>query len=209
MEIQYYGANSIRITTKKANIIIDGLMGGGAKSLIKNGDTVLFTDKADRKVENEVRLLIDKPGEYEIADTAILGIPARSYKGEAKTFDNTIYKIENEEVKLAIIGNIHPELSDTQLELLGEVDVIVIPVGNHEITLSGSDALSIVKNIEPFVVIPTHYDDAKVKYETPQATLAEALKELAMEPAETVPKLKLKSANFNEGDTVKLIVLGD
>lgn len=208
MEIQYYGANAIRITTKKSNIIIDGLI-DGAKALVKSGDTVLFTDKVDPKVEGEVRLLIDRPGEYEIADAAILGIPARSYKGEPKTLDSTIYKIENEEVKLAIIGNIHPELTDTQLELLGEVDVVVIPVGNHETTLSGSDALSIIKNIEPFVVIPTHYADPKVKYSTPQATLAEALKELAMEPAETVPKLKLKSANFNEGDAVKLIVLGD
>ena len=209
MEIQYFGANSIRITTKKANIIIDGFINGSTKSLIKNGDTVIFTDYEERNIYNEIKLLIDKPGEYEVADTSILGIPARSYKAEPKTLDNTIYKIENDEIKLAIIGNIHPELTDHQLELLGEVDVVIIPVGNHETTLSGSDALSIIKNIEPFVVIPTHYADSKIKYDTPQATLAEALKELAMEPSETVPKIKFKAANFIEGDAVKLVVLSE
>ncbi len=207
MELQYYGENSIRITTKKANIIIDGIIENGAKSLIKDGDTVLFTDGKDRDIKNEVKLVIDKPGEYEIADTSILGIPVRTYGSEPKTLENTIFKIENEDVKLAVIGNVNPDLTDSQLELLGEVNVIVIPVGNHEVTLSGSDALSIIKNIEPYLVIPTHFDDGKTKYEKPQATLAEALKELAMEPTETVAKLKLKSSNFNEGDTIKLIVL--
>lgn len=207
MEIQYHGANCISITTKKTNIIIDSLGDENGKSLIKKGDVALFTNKSDVRAVNEAKLVIDKPGEYEVADTSILGIPARSYKGEAKTFDNTIFKIENDELKLAVIGNVNPDLTDSQLELLGEVNVVVIPVGDHDVTLSGSDALSIIKNIEPFIVIPTHYASGKQKYSTPQASLSEALKELAMEPSETVPKVKLKSSNFNEGDAIKLIVL--
>ena len=206
MELQYYGANCLRITTKKANIIIDGLTSEG-KSLIKDDETALFTEFKERTINNRPKLIIDRPGEYEVADTSIVGIPARSYKGEEKTLDNIIYKIECEDIKLAIIGNIHPQLTDTQLELLGEVNVVVVPVGNHDVTLSGSDALSIIRNIEPYIVIPTHFSDTDIKYETPQSTLKDALKELAMDPSETVSKLKLKSSNFNEGDTIKLIVL--
>ncbi len=206
MELQYHGSNCIRITTKKSNIIVDGIVSGG-KSYIKDDDTVLFTDSEARKVDNKIKLLIDMPGEYEVADTSIFGISARAYRGEPKTSTNTIYKIEHEDVKLAIIGNIDSTLTDSQVEQLGEVDVIVIPVGNHETMLSGSDALVVIRSIEPYLVIPTHYDDGKIKYETPQAKLSEALKELAMEPTETVAKLKLKSSNFSEGDTTKLIVL--
>lgn len=207
MDIQYYGANCIRITTKKANIIIDGIFEGSSKSLIKAGDIALFTNNNQSKIEDEVKLVIDQPGEYEVGDTSILGIPARSYGAEQKTHGNTIFKIESEDVKLAVIGNIDPQLTDTQLELLGEVNVVVIPVGNKDITLSGSDALSLIKNIEPYIVIPTHYADQKTKYEKPQATLQEALKELAMEVSETVAKIKLKSNNFSEGDSVKLVIL--
>lgn len=206
MELQYYGSNCIRITTKKSNLIIDGIISGG-KSFIKDGDTVLFTDSVENKIDNKVKLIINMPGEYEVADTSIVGISARAYKGEPKTLTNTIYKIVYEEVKLAIIGNIDSSLTDSQVEQLGEVDVIVIPIGNHDTTLSGSDALGVIKSIEPYLVIPTHYDDGKTNYDKPQAKLSEALKELAMEPTETVTKLKLKSSNFSEGDTTKLIVL--
>jgi L-ascorbate metabolism protein UlaG (beta-lactamase superfamily) len=206
MELQYYGANCLRITTKKANIIIDGSSVGG-KSMIKNGDTVLFTDKGEKNITTDVKLVIDMPGEYEVADTSIVGVPARSYKAETGTFDNTIFKIECEDIRLAFIGNVHPTLTDSQLELLVGVDIVIIPVGNHETTISGSEALSIVKNIEPYIVVPTHFADSKIKYESAQASLAEALKELAMEPSETVPKLKVKASSFNEGDSTKLVVL--
>lgn len=207
MELQYFGANCIRITTKKANIIIDDVVGDNPKSPAKSGDIVLSTDGSNGKVDQDVKLVINQPGEYEVADTSILGIPARAYGGEAKSLNNTIFKIENEDVKLAVIGNIHPGLTDSQLELLGEVDVVVIPVGNNETTLSASNALTIIKNIEPYVVIPTYFADQKTKYEKPVSTLGDALKDLGMEVNETVPKIKLKSANFVEGDTIKLIVL--
>jgi len=207
MELQYFGANCLKITTKKASIIIDCLPGLSTKSMVKPGDTVLLTEPVDNFVADDAKLIIDKPGEYEVGDTAVLGIPAKSYKGESNTFNNTIFKVENDEVSLAIIGNVSPELSGAQLELLGEVDVVVIPVGGNDTELSGTDALSITRNIEPFIIIPTSYDDKKTKYTTPHALLSDALKEIAMEPSETVPKLKLKSANFVEGDNVKLIVL--
>jgi L-ascorbate metabolism protein UlaG (beta-lactamase superfamily) len=207
MEIQYFGQNCIRITTKKANIIIDDLFDDDKKSLIKEGDTVLFTEFKERKLPVKAKLVIDIPGEYEIADTAIVGIPAFGHNSDDKLYNNTIYKIENEDIKLAVIGNVAKELTNTQLELLGDVDVVIIPVGNHEVTLSGSEALSIIKNIEPYVVIPTHYSDGKTIYKTPQADLSDVLKELGMEPTETLPKIKLKSSNFNEGESTKLIVL--
>jgi L-ascorbate metabolism protein UlaG (beta-lactamase superfamily) len=66
-------------------------------------------------------------------------------------------------------------------------------------------ALNVIKSIEPKLVIPTHYDDKGLKYPVPQVSLEEALKGLAMEPKETVPKLKLKPADISE--TTELIVL--
>jgi hypothetical protein len=55
------------------------------------------------------------------------------------------------------------------------------------------------------LVIPTHYDDKAVKYEVPQAPLEEALKVLALEPKETVAKVKLKASELAE--STQLIVL--
>src|SRR5205085_3062514 len=104
-----------------------------------------------------------------------------------------------------IIGHIYPELSEDQLESIGLVDVAIVPVGGNGYTLDGVGALQVIKKLEPKLVIPTHYADKAIKYEVPQVELAEALKGLAMEPTETVPKLKVK---LNElSDTARLIVL--
>ena len=85
------------------------------------------------------------------------------------------------------------------------VDVAVVPVGGNGFTLDGTGALNIIKQIEPKVVIPTHYNDRALRYEVPQQALADAVKNLGMEIAETVAKYKIKPAELS--DTAKLIVL--
>ena len=72
-------------------------------------------------------------------------------------------------------------------------------------TLDGVGALKIIKAIEPKVVIPTHYADKAVKYEVPQMELAEALKNLGMEAAETLDKYRPKIMELT--NTTRLIVL--
>ena len=108
-------------------------------------------------------------------------------------------------MRIAVLGHIYPDLSEDQLEVIGHVDIAIVPVGNNGYTLDGVGALQVIKKIEPKVVIPTHYADKAIKYEVSQAELAEALKNLGMEPAETLDKYKPNRAEWT--DTAKLIVL--
>jgi L-ascorbate metabolism protein UlaG (beta-lactamase superfamily) len=85
------------------------------------------------------------------------------------------------------------------------VDVAVVPVGGSGFTLDGAGALKVIKQIEPKVVIPTHYADKALKYEVPQAELADAVKNMGMEISETIGKYKIKPADLS--DTSKLVVL--
>ena len=48
-------------------------------------------------------------------------------------------------------------------------------------------------------------DDGSANYPVPQQTLADALKNLAMEPRETITKLKVKAGEM--GETTQLVVL--
>jgi L-ascorbate metabolism protein UlaG (beta-lactamase superfamily) len=54
-------------------------------------------------------------------------------------------------------------------------------VGNSGYTLDAVGALKIIKQIEPKVVVPTHFADKNVNYEVPQVELSDALKNLGME----------------------------
>ena len=204
MELSYFGANCLRITTKKAQIVIDdNLNKVGLKSITKPTDISLKTFAA--VPDHSSRFSTDMPGEYEISGVVIHAVAARAHMDEESRRSAVIYTITADDLKVAILGHIYPDLSDEQLEQIGAVDIVVIPVGNSGYTLDGIGALKLIKQIEPKAVIPTHYGDKAIKYEVPQVELAEAVKGLAMEPSETLAKYKPKSTDLT--DTTHLIVL--
>lgn len=205
MEIQYYGANCVRLTTKKASIVIDdNLESVGYKKVTKPSDISLRTNK-ELPIHKDSRFRAEAPGEYEIAGVIIHGVGARSHMDEQGKQSSIIYTVAAEDIKVAVIGHIFPELTESQLEQIGMIDVAIVPVGGNGYTLDGVGALKVIKQLEPKLVIPTHYDDKTTKYEVPQQPLADALKGLAMEPSETVAKLKVKLVDLT--DAARLVVL--
>jgi len=204
MEIQYYGGNCLKISTKKANIVVDDTLDSlGLASVAKEDDIAIFTSANDKPTK--ARLSIDHPGEYEVSDISVQGIAARSHMDEESKSSATIFRVIADDMRIVITGHIHPDLTDDELEAIGTIDVLIIPIGGNGYTLDGAGALKVIRKIEPNVVIPTHYADKKIKYPVEQQDLETALKGLAMEPKETVAKLKLKPADLTEN--TQLIVL--
>ena len=205
MDIQYYGANCIRLSNKKASLIFDdNLADLGLTAVTKADEIALFTNEHSAP-KKDVKLVIDYPGEYEVSNVSIRGVATRGHMEEEGQRSAVIYRMIMDDLKICVLGHIYPDLTEEQLEAIGMVDVLFIPVGGSGYTLDPVGALKLIKKIEPKLVIPTHYDDKKVKYPVPQTSLEEALKTLAMEPRETVDKLKLKSADLTE--TMQLVVL--
>jgi L-ascorbate metabolism protein UlaG (beta-lactamase superfamily) len=204
MEITYFGANCLRLTNKKISVIIDdNLEKLGLKSPTNPEDIVVYT--LEDKDFKEGKFLISGPGEYEIADVSIRGIPARA-NIDADGERATIYSIQIHNFSIGVIGHIYPDLSDEQLEVLGLVDVLLIPVGGNGYTVDAHGALQLVKKIEPKIVIPTHYSDSAVKYEVPQADIDVFLKEMGItDTVELQDTFVLKESEL--GDKTKLIVL--
>jgi len=204
MEFQYYGGNCIRINTRHATFVIDdNLKELGLKTIIKPENVALYTTIPAKKPD--ARLVLVDPGEYEVSEVSIFGIAARSHMDEAGKKSATIYKLLHEDTRVCILGHVYPDLTEDQLEEIGTVDILIVPVGGNGYTLDGVGALSLIKKIEPKLVIPTHYDDDAIKYEVPQQPLAEALKGLSMEASAPVAKFKPKPADYGEG--TQLVIL--
>lgn len=205
MDIQFHGANCVTFSASGVRVVVDDTLAElGAKSVLKAGDVALFTT-SHAGVKVDTKLTIDGPGEFEAGDISIQGIPARAHIDEAGQRTATMYRITSKDVNVLVLGHIYPELSDNELEHIGMVDVLVTPVGGNGYTLDPVGALSIIKKIEPKLVIPTHYADDALRYPVPQQSLEDALKGLAMEPQQTVTKLRLKQTDLSEG--MQLIVL--
>lgn len=205
MDFQFFGANCLSIGYKSTRIVIDdNLASLGRKSIVKPGDVVLLTSSIEGNYD-DAKIVIDCPGEYEIADISIIGIPARSHIDDEKQMSTTMYKITTSDVDALITGHIYPKLSDNQLERIGVSDVVVLPIGGHGYTLDSKGAIDVIKELEPKLVIPTHYDIKGINYPVPQTPLVDALKDMGMDPKETVSKLKLKPSDLT--DITQLIVV--
>lgn len=205
MDLQFYGANCITITTKDARVVVDdNLADLGAKSITKPGDIALFTASHAAPVA-ETKLTIDYPGEYEISNVSITGIALQGHLDEPDQKNVIGYKIIVGDISLFVTGHMSGRLSDAQLEKIGMIDVLIVPAGGNGFTLDPVGALQVIKAIEPKLVIPTHYDRKGLNYPVPQQDLAQVMQGLAMEPKETTSKLKLKSTDLS--DVTQLIVL--
>lgn len=204
MEFQYYGGNCIKITTKNAVFVVDDTLKDlGVKSITKPENVAVFTVLP--KENPDARLVITDPGEYEVSEVSIFGVAARAHMDEAGKKSATIYKFMYDDTRVCVLGHVYPDLTEDQLEEIGMVDILIVPVGGNGYTLDGVGALKVIKQIEPKLVIPTHYDDKDLKYEVPQQPLADALKGLSMEPKEAVAKFKPKPSDYSE--TVQLVIL--
>src|SRR5665213_3199450 len=160
MDIQFNGANCISLSNKKAHLVIDdNLASLGQKSVAKADDIVLFTNSDHPPADQKYKLVVDCPGEYEVGDFSIYAISARAHIDEENLYKAVIYKIISGDLTVVVLGHIYPELTDSQLEAIGRVDILFLPVGGHGYTLDATGALKIVRSIEPKLVIPTHYAD--------------------------------------------------
>jgi len=205
MEFQYFGGNCVRISTKDAVVIVDdNLSELGKKSQTKSGDIVIFTGAhADTQVDTKIT--IDQPGEFEVSKISIMGISARAHMDEENQKTATMFKLVADDIRVLITGHIYPELSDDQLESIGLIVVMVVPVGGNGFTLDGVGALKIIKSIEPKLILPVHYADDQIKYPVAQQELSVVLQSMGMEAKESVSKLKIKGSDLFEGTQVVIL----
>lgn len=193
-DVEYRGGNAVVLSTKKTTLMIDPRLSLFGLKDIKTKDEVELATESRFVVENsEARTIIDQPGEYEVGDFTIKGIAATRHIDKPDDEQlSTIYRIECGDVKVALIGNIAPKLTDEQLETLGMIDIVILPVGGNGYTLDAVSAVAIVRQTEPKLVIPVHYADSGLSYEVPQDSVEVFEKELGA-PVEKLAKLKVKS----------------
>jgi L-ascorbate metabolism protein UlaG (beta-lactamase superfamily) len=194
-DIEYKGGNGVIISTKKLDAVIDPKLSlVGLKDLPVKDALEIATEARFAIGGRDVQLAIEGPGDYELGPFSIKGVPAiRHLDTSADEKIATVYRIEVGDTRIALVGNISPKLDEDQLEGLGLVDILILPVGGGGYTLDATSAAGIVRQIDPKVIIPVHYADDGLKYEVPQDTLETFVKELGA-PVETTAKYKVKSA---------------
>ena len=196
-DIEYKGGNGIVISTKKTTAVIDPKLSVIGLKDLKTKEVVEIATEARFAIgDDDAKIAIEGPGDYEIGDFSIHGVRAvRHLDTEADEPISTMYRIEIGDVRIAVIGNIAPKLHEDQQEELGIIDILIIPVGGGGYTLDATSATTVVRQIDPKVVIPVHYADGALKYEVSQDTIETFTKELAAPVEDAGSKYKVKSSS--------------
>lgn len=158
MQIQYFGLSSFKITTKQATIITDPFHKDSGLIPPRGAADILILAQKNKQLYSAVSGIsgdhfdITDPGEYDIKGVTITGIPLKQ--------DNkytTVFLIESEDIRILNLTHIKElSLKEDELEELGDIDILILPVGGNTV-LSASVASKAVSEINPKIVIPSHY----------------------------------------------------
>jgi L-ascorbate metabolism protein UlaG (beta-lactamase superfamily) len=105
-------------------------------------------------------------------------------------------------ITVAHLGDLHFVPPQNEIEALGTVHIVLVPVGGAS-GLNAAKAAEIVSLLEPNIVIPMHYFTPAAK--VPLDHLDKFLKEMGLHEAETLPSLKITKSSLP--DETKLVVL--
>ncbi|MCD6549958.1 MBL fold metallo-hydrolase [bacterium] len=215
MKINWYGQSMFEVIAKQrqnheVKIVIDPFDKSiGLRVPQPEADILLVShfhhDHSNIKAVKGNPFVIDGPGEYEIKDIYIKGIPAFHDKSQGKERGKvTMFTIEAEEIKLCHLSDIgQDELTEKQLEEIGEVNILMIPIGGVY-TINAKEASHIINQIEPQIVIPMHYQIPKLKLKL--EGIDKFLKIMGVKEAERVNKLSIKRKDLGEGKT-RIVIL--
>ena len=216
-DIQYLGHSAFRIRGRDGIVVTDPFDRSVGIDIGKPTAHIVtvshnhpdHANVAAVKPMREKMFMIDGPGEYEVNGIMIAGIRTfHDTKKGAELGFNTAYVIHMDDVVFCHLGDLGHELTSSQLDDIGEVDVLFIPVGGGE-TIGPADAASVIAQIEPRLIIPMHYGiDGQQNVTPPLGSIDTFLHHVGLKDVQPEDKLTVTSASLPaEGSEAKIIVL--
>lgn len=217
-EITWLGHACFRIKGKDATVITDPYDKSlGLGTLNQKADIVTISHEHAHHntlagIKGEA-YVIRGPGEYEVKGVFITGVWSYADKEGGKEGSkeggkqkerarNNIFLFHLDDLVVCHLGALAETLNAHQLEALGDVDVVMVPVGGNS-TLTANKASEVISQLEPKIVIPMHY--ATGRESPPLDNLDKFMKEMGVKEWKPQDKLTLKSSDL--GETTQVVVL--
>lgn len=207
MEITWLAHSCFRIRAREAVVVTDppGKEWGSLGTLQADIVTVSHRHPGHGNPDSVSGnpLIVERPGEYEIKDVAIRGIGTYhdTEKGE-RLGKNTVFLLEMESITVCHLGDLGHVPSASQTEELGNVDILLLPVGGGS-TIDATKAAETVSLITPKIVIPMHYQDQRMRSDL--EPLDRFLKEMGV--SEAVPQQRLNVSKSGLPTETQVMVL--
>lgn len=205
MEITWYGLSCFRLTGRgQASIITDPYDDSlGLSPLKVRGDVVTIShDSPGHNFAAGIggkRRTLTGPGEYEIGGVFITGIATNE---DNEALSNVLFLFDFGDVTIAHLGDMAKVPTQTKIEALERVDVLLVPVGGGN-SLNAAQAAELVSMLEPHIVIPMHYHVPGQKVELDDVD--RFLKEMGVSRPEEETTIRVTKGAISEETTVVLL----
>jgi L-ascorbate metabolism protein UlaG (beta-lactamase superfamily) len=216
-DIQYLGHSCFRLRGRDGTVICDpydrtvGLdIGKPAAHIVTvSHQHPDHANVAAVKPLRERMFLIEGPGEYEVGGISVTGVRTFHDKQKgAERGSNTVYVIHMDDIVFCHLGDLGHELTTHQIDEIGNVDVLFIPVGGDE-TIGPAEAVSIISQIEPRIVIPMHYAlNEQRSFEHDLVSVDKFVHEVGLKDVVPEEKLNITSNNLpSEAEETRFVIM--
>jgi L-ascorbate metabolism protein UlaG (beta-lactamase superfamily) len=202
MEITYLGLSCLRLRGRDVQVLVDppaatlpGL-GRARPDIVVRTDGETVTDRLHPREDHPQE--VSGPGEFEVRGVSVRGLP---------TGPTTIMRIEVDDVCVAALGRLDRQLTEEEVDQLGRVDVLAIPVGGVD-ALGAVAATKVVNAIAPAIVVPVRYRSPGVPGAGDYEPIDKFAKEMGLTEGSLAsqPKLSLASSPGTIEDT-RVVIL--
>lgn len=194
MQIKFHGNSCFSIKEGDFALVMDP--NEGMKMEKANAITISSPVNPFKAPDSEAKRF-NWPGEYETAGVYIMGISSfHNTKDSEKQEDNTVFKIDCSGLRLCHLGRLGAKPTPEQLEQIGDVDILFVPVGEDG-TIDAKKAKEVIEQIEPRVMIPMLFTEH---------SLAAFLKEMGAVNSERLDGFSVKRSELPE-EMSKVVVL--
>lgn len=204
MDLTWYGLSCFRITERKYATVVTDPFGSkvGLPSLKLKADIVTVSHKSEGHGKTAVvsgqSHILTGAGEYEIGGVFVTATSSIAKDGTK----NVIYLFDYDGLTVAHFGDMDAVPTRSQIEALGEVNILLVPVGGGK-SLNASQAAELVSMLEPNIVVPMHYhtEGLKIKLEP----IDRFLKEMGVTDPRIETQLKVSSSKLSEETEIVLL----
>ena len=201
MEITWYGQSCFRFTERSMLTVVTDPFESKKDALKLKADAV--TISKDSPAHNNVNAVVGAqrgdvriirgPGEYEMGGVFITGVPMKPAKKENADEKCTVYAFNYEGVNVVHLGSLSFVPTQSQIDALETVHVLLVPVGEG---LTAQQASEVISMIEPSIVVPMNFDGDN---------LTKFLKEMGLANAKAQDVLKITKGSLPEDTQVMLL----
>jgi L-ascorbate metabolism protein UlaG (beta-lactamase superfamily) len=200
MELHWLGHACFRIRGKGATIVTDPYADAVGKLGRPTADVVTIShEHPGHNNAAGVSLqgrLVRGPGEYDVRGVAITGVQtAHDAAGGRERGRNVVYAIYVDDISICHLGDLGHLPTAEQVEAIGRVDVLLLPVGPRA-RLSSTEASEVVNLLDPRIVVPMHHQVSPRHADA--AAVGALCRELGATPAAAQARLALTAETLPE-----------